>query len=228
VELATGACVDVHVPNTGTLMSCWAPGVPVQVSPAANPRRKLRWTLERTDMGGGWIGVNTQRPNQVMAEGIGAGRIEPLAGYGLLRREVGYAAGQHFGRVDIALYDGPASEPHGDADRGGTADALVEVKNVTLLEGDRLRFPDAKTERGRKHLALLAHAVRSGMRGVMLFALNRPEGGCFSPAWEIDPAYGEALLTAADAGVELLAVRMRHQDDAVIASDLVPIDLARP
>lgn len=224
------------MPNTGTLMSCWTTGVPVQVSPAPDPRRKLRWTLERTDMGGGWIGVNTQRPNQVMAEGIEAGRIPPLAGYDRLRREVSYAAGPHSGRVDIALDGGRASdlpdEGLGDGlapgSRNGVADALVEVKNVTLLDGDRLRFPDAKTERGRKHLALLAHAVRSGLRGVMLFALNRPEGECFAPAWDIDPAYGEALFAAADAGVELLAVRMRHLDDGIVAADLVPVDLEGP
>lgn len=76
------------MPNTGTLLSCWRPGAPVQLSQADNPRRKLRWTLERVDMGGGWVGVNTQRPHQVMAEGVAAGRIPALAGYGRLRREV--------------------------------------------------------------------------------------------------------------------------------------------
>ncbi|WP_367114707.1 DNA/RNA nuclease SfsA [Thiohalocapsa sp.] len=221
VALAGGERVTAHVPNTGTLMTCWRPGAPVQLTRADNPRRKLAWTLERVDMGGGWIGVNTLRPNQVMAEGIAAGRIPALAGYGSLRREVPFAvAGGHSGRIDIGLDESTLSPPR--------APALVEVKNVTLLDGGCLRFPDAQSERGRKHLELLTRAVESGRRGVMLFALNRPEGERFAPAWDIDPRYGEALLRAAAAGVELLAVRMLHQVDGIVTGAAAAMDLTRP
>jgi sugar fermentation stimulation protein A len=168
-------------------------------------------------MGGGWIGVNTLRPNQVMAEGISNGRIPALGGYRRLRREVRFAVdGGHAGRIDIGLED------------GARAPALVEVKNVTLLDGAHLRFPDARSERGRKHLGLLAAAVRAGGRGVMLFALNRPEGECFAPAWDIDPHYAVALLEAAAAGVELLAVRMVHDAHGIIAGAGVAVDLRPP
>ncbi len=217
VELGDGGRVSAHVANTGTMLSCWCPGAAVQLSQADNPRRKLRWTLERVDMGNGWVGVNTQRPNQVMAEAIAAGRIPELAGYRQLRREVSFAAdGGDSGRIDIAL------------EAGSRPPALVEVKNVTLLDGTYLRFPDAKTERGRKHLALLTAAVVSGRRGVMLFALNRAEGERFAPAWHIDPAYGEALLAAAAVGVEILAVRMVHDTDGIDAGGSVMLDLTPP
>ncbi len=165
-------------------------------------------------MGGGWIGVNTARPNAVIAEAISAGDIAGLAGYGRLRREVPFAAsGYGSGRLDIGLGDGPC------------ADALVEVKNVTLLDGDRLRFPDARTERGRKHLDLLAAAVAQGLRGVILFALNRPEGLCFAPAWGIDPLYAERLRRATADGVEVIAVRIAHQSDGMRVTDALPVDL---
>ncbi len=74
------------------MATCWQPGAPVQLSYSDNPRRKLAWTLERVDMGGGWIGVNTARPNQVVAEAIGQGRLAPLRGYRTLRREVQFDA----------------------------------------------------------------------------------------------------------------------------------------
>jgi sugar fermentation stimulation protein A len=197
------------------MATCWLPGAPVQLSESADPRRKLRWTLERVDMGGGWIGVNTARPNPVLAEAIAAGRLPGLDGYRSLRREVSFAPpGLERGRLDIALEDGPA------------ADVLVEVKNVTLLDGTYLRFPDARSERGRKHLALLAAAVAEGRRGVMLFALNRAEGDCFAPAWHVDPAYADALCSAAAAGVEVIAVRLRHLPDAIVADATIPIDLS--
>ena len=130
---------------------------------------------------------------------IAAGRILSLDGYARLKREVNLELpGLPRGRLDIGLYDGPKS------------DALVEVKNVTLLEDGCLRFPDAVSERGRKHLDLLLAAYRRGWRAVILFALNRPEGDWFEPAEDIDPAYAQRLREAAAGGVEVVAVRLQH------------------
>jgi sugar fermentation stimulation protein A len=197
------------------MATCWEPGAPVQLSYSNNPRRKLAWTLERVDMGTGWVGVHTGRTNPVMAEGIGLGRIPVLAGYKELGREVAYApAGHPKGRLDIALSDGPG------------ADVLIEVKNVTLLDGDCLRFPDAVSERGRKHLDLLRAALEEGRRGVILFALNRPEGVRFAPAWSIDPAYAKRLVEVVGDGVEALAVRARHTDTGIEAGEALPLYLA--
>lgn len=215
VELSDGVLVTAHVPNTGSMATCWAPGAPAQLSYSTNPSRKLPWTLERVDMGAGWIGVHTGRTNPAIAEGIGAGRIPSLGGYKRLKREVSFApAGCARGRLDIGLYEGSRS------------DALVEIKNVTLLDGDRLRFPDAISLRARKHLDLLQAAVKQGTRGVILFALNRPEGKCFSPAWTIDRAYSERLAEVADSDVEILAVRIRHTDTGLEVAGDAPFDLS--
>ncbi len=217
VVLADGRFVTAHCPNTGSMATCWAPGAPAQLSYSPSPTRKLPWTLERLDMGGGWIGVHTARPNQVLAEGIAEGLIPPLRGYRQLRREVPFhPPGLPGGRLDLHLSEG---------DR---PDALVEIKNVTLLEGDRIRFPDAVSERGRKHLDLLAEAVRGGQRGVVLFAVNRPEGESFAPAWGIDPAYGRRLREVAELGVEVLAVRIRHDGEGLWTGPLLPVDLSPP
>ncbi|MCG6871178.1 MAG: DNA/RNA nuclease SfsA [Gammaproteobacteria bacterium] len=215
VTLADGREVVAHCPNTGAMTSCWAPGVPVQVSHSDNPRRKLAWTLERIDMGGGWIGVHTGRVNGVVAEGIELGRVPELAGYPQLRPEHRYhAPGLPASRLDLYLSGSPRLR-----------DALVEVKNTTLLsaDGERLLFPDAVSERGRKHLEVLMYAVRQGLRGVMIFALNRPEGTRFAPADEVDPAYGETLRRAAAAGIELLALRLAHTDTGIRVAHRVPL-----
>jgi sugar fermentation stimulation protein A len=199
------------------MATCWAAGASVQLSHSDDPRRKLRWTLERVDMGAGWVGVHTGRPNAVVAEGVAAGLIPWLAGYRILRREVAYSPpGLEPGRLDLGLWEGPRP------------DALVEVKNCTLLDGDCLRFPDAVSLRGRKHLDLLAAAVAEGRRGVMLFALNRPEGLRFAPAWAIDPGYGKRLLEVAAAGVEVLAVRLRHGVARIGVGEGVAVDLTPP
>lgn len=217
VTLDDGRQVTAHCPNTGSMKTCWQPDAPVQLSASTNPNRKLAWTLERIDMGQGWIGVNTGLVNGVVAAGIRAGRIPALAGYGELRREVTLDwPGLPRSRLDLGLYQGPG------------ADTLVEIKNVTLLDGECLRFPDAVSERGRKHLDLLAEAHRRGWRSLILFALNRPEGSCFGPAWDIDPAYAKRLQEVAAQGIEVLPIRLRHGDQDVEVAEQVPANLNQP
>ncbi len=215
VELEDGRQVTAHCPNTGSMKSCWEPGAPAQVSFHDNPRRKLHWTLERVDMGAGWIGVHTGRVNAVVAEGIAQGRIAELSGYARIRREapVQHAGDGPRGRLDLLLT------------QGARPDAYVEVKNVTLLQGERLCFPDAVTLRGRKHLDLLLDLHRRGFRAVMLFALNRPEGVCFAPAGEVDPNYARRLREVASEGVEVMAVRLEHSEGSVAVGESVSVDL---
>ncbi len=214
VELADGSLVTAHCPNTGSMTGCWQPGAKVELSRSDKPGRKLNWTLERVDMGGGWIGVNTLRTNGVIAEALEAGSIPQLADYRKLRREVPFQGEDGISaRFDVLLQEGVRP------------DAFVEVKNVTLLDNDRVRFPDAVTERGRKHLDLLLQAVNKGWRGVVLFAVNRPEGCCLSPADTIDPAYAKRLREVVAQGVEVLAVRIEHTRDGLRAGGPVPVDL---
>ena len=214
VVLEDGRQVIAHCPNTGSMRTCWEPGARVELSHSSDPRRKLAWTLERVDMGQGWIGVHTGRTNAVIAEAIEQGRIPALAGYRTLRREVPFQeSGLPRGRLDLRLQDGPGP------------DALVEVKNVTLLDGELLRFPDAVTERGRKHLQLLAAACRQGLRGVILYALNRPEGAGFAPAADVDPDYARCLRQVAAAGVEVIAVRIAHGPRGMWVAGMVVVDL---
>ena len=68
------------------MTGCWRPGAPAQLSYSDDPRRKLPWTLERVDMGAGWIGVNTHRVNAVVAESLELGLLPGLDGYRRLRR----------------------------------------------------------------------------------------------------------------------------------------------
>lgn len=214
VELEDGRIVTAHCPNTGAMTSCWAPGAPVQVSHNDNPKRKLVWTLERVDMGHGWVGVHTGRVNAVVEEGIMQNRFPTLRHYQLIKREPAFCPAQHPpSRFDLFL-------------SGGTSrDAYVEIKNTTLLlDDDTIRFPDAVTLRGQKHLKLLVEVVSRGYRGVIVFAINRPEGRAFAPAWDIDPAYGDTLEWAANHGVEVMIARLRHHDTGIYVVGVVKVD----
>lgn len=213
VVLDDGTEVVAHCPNTGAMTGCWTPDAPVQLSHSDNPKRKLAWTLERVDMGRGWVGVNTHRVNPVVAEAVEQGRVPGLTGYGQLRREVAVTAAGEKARLDLVL------------EQGDTADAFIEIKCVTLLDGDRLRFPDAVSVRGLKHLDVLAGLVAEGYRAVMLYALNRPEGVAFSPADAVDPVYGARLREVAAAGVEVRALRIDHGVQTMTVGGEMPVRL---
>lgn len=211
VELENGQVVTAHCPNSGSLASCTGPGWPVLLSDSHNPKRKLRLTWEMIDNGRCWIGINTQRANALAAEAIQKGVIPQLEGYDTIRREVRYGERS---RVDLLLEGtGPA--------------CWVEVKNVTLVDGaGRYAFPDAPTERGRRHLAELSARVRLGDRAVMLFVIQRSDGDGFVPAADIDPAYTDALERARETGVEVLAWRAEIRPEGLEIVE--PVEVLMP
>ena len=214
IELNSGDTVTAHCPNTGSMQGCWKQGAPVQVSASDNPKRKLQWTLERVDMGAGWIGINTSRVNTIMSGFINDNAVPGLEGYSNLKREPAYNVdGFDRSRFDILL-SGSKRKP-----------CFVEVKNTTLYRNQEIQFPDAKTARGKKHLKLLQHAAKNGYRSVMLFAVNRPEGDLFRVARDIDPAYHQALVESSRNGVELIAFRIRHTSTGVEPGERVSISL---
>ncbi|MDF7823118.1 DNA/RNA nuclease SfsA [Pontiellaceae bacterium B12227] len=189
VELEDGSVITAHCPNTGRMTTCAEPGWRVALSDSNNPKRKYRYTWELVHNGDCWICVNTGRANEMAAEAVSKGWIPELAGYDEVIRE------QKFGnsRFDLLL-------------KKGEDLCYVEVKNVTLIAEDgAYAFPDAVTERGRKHLNELIEVVKAGHRAAMLFVIPRSDGTGFRAAHEIDPNYAEALKAAAAAGVELHA-----------------------
>jgi sugar fermentation stimulation protein A len=180
-----------HTNNTGSMLGLLRPGARVLLSVSDNPARKLKHTLEMVELDGFWVGVNTSAPLRLLQAAFRAGRLPGARGYANFRREV--ACGDS--RLD-ALLEGP----------GGRL--WVECKNVTLVEdGGVAQFPDAVTERGRKHLYALARAREAGDRAALFFCVQRGDAACFGPAWAVDPAYGEALQEVLDKGVELWAYR---------------------
>ena len=150
VRLDDGTEITAHCPNPGSMKTCAEPGWGVWVSPANNPKRKLKWTLERIDAEGVDIMVNTARPNRIVEEAIAEQRVAELSGYSGMRAEVRY--GQN-SRIDLLL-----SHP-------GRADCYVEVKNVTMAaEPGVVAFPDSVSKRASKHMAELSDMVRQGDR----------------------------------------------------------------
>jgi sugar fermentation stimulation protein A len=189
VELESGEVVVAHTGNPGRMIGLTEAGNTVYLTYHDSPKRKLKHSWDLVKVGRTVVGINTQWPNRIVAEAIEAQRIPELTGYGGLEREVKVGNS----RIDLRLID-DAKPP-----------AWVEVKNVTLIDERVARFPDAVSERGRKHLYELRDRVRAGERGVLVFLVQRADADAVGPADHIDPAYGAALREVVADGVEAIA-----------------------
>lgn len=198
--------VAAHTNNTGSMMGLLREGRTILLSPAANPARKLKWTLEAIEFDDFWVGVNTSTPNRMVRAAFEAGQLPDTEGYTTFRSE----AKTGNSRLDARI-EGP---------RGVL---WVECKNVTMVEDCRACFPDAATERGRKHLHELMTLAERGDRVALFFLVQRPDGDCFGPADFIDPEYADLLAKALDKGVEAWPFEAEVSMDGIRLGRRLPV-----
>lgn len=188
IILENGEEITAHVPNSGAMTSCIEDNCDVWVTFHDNPKRKLKYTLELTQMGENLICTNTGVANKIAIEAIQNGVIKELQAYENLKPEQKYGENS---RIDILL-------------ENENEKCYVEVKSVSLKIDDYLAFPDSVTSRGTKHLNELAQMVKDGHRAVMLYVIQRSDNLPFRLACEIDKKYCEAFKEVTKEGVEVL------------------------
>lgn len=213
--------VTAHCPNSGSMKTlvdgepkAWLRHVP-------DPKRKLKWTLTLLGVRRrGKALVDTGLPNQLVADAIEAGKIPKLSLKRGQRVHREIKVGEK-SRLDIVI----AGEDRPDETNG---DVYVEVKNVTMLspvDSERADFPDAVTERGRKHLKELIRLKQMGHRAVLFLLLGRSDCSKVGFASDIDPAYSEAILEAVGEGVEILSHRLGFRGSRIHMGEEAPIEL---
>lgn len=206
---ATGEEVTAHCANSGSMLSLARPDARVWLHRSDDPKRKLPWSWKLEEVDGALVCIDTSLPNAVAAEAIANGVVPSLAGFATLRREVKYGKNS---RIDVLLEDPVKGR------------VWVEVKNCTLSREKGLaEFPDARTERGAKHLDEMAAQVALGDRAVMLWLVDRPDCDRFTLAADIDPAYGAAWARAKAAGVEGIAWAARITLDEIVLERELPV-----
>lgn len=205
VKLDNDEVVVAHCTNSGTMKSCIEEGADVYLSPVNDPKRKTRFTWEMIQINGNWVGVNTSNPNRLAFEAVSNGQIVGLDMYNVVKREVTWEDS----RFDLMAQS--------DAET-----CFIEVKNVTLKEGDWALFPDAVTTRGKKHLETLVRAKLAGFRACMLYIVQRADVIRFAPADSIDPEYGKTLRWARENGVEIFVVRAIVSPHKIEIGEFIP------
>jgi len=213
IELDGGEVVTAHCANPGAMMGLKEPGSRVFLSRATNPNRKLKYNWEFVEVaaGGGprqLIGINTSRPNLLVAEALAEGRLAPFADYDRVRPEVKYGRNS---RVDFLL------------EKDGAPPCYLEVKNCHLMrEAGFAEFPDCVAARSAKHLYELADMVATGARAALVYVIQM-DAERFDVARDIDPAYDKAFRHALAAGVESYAYVCRITPEEVTIDRRVEI-----
>ena len=213
IALPDGREVVAHCANSGAMTGMAEPGMPVWVEDVTSPTRKLSHSWKLVAPSDGHLAlVDTGMANRVVEEALQAGLVAELAGFPTVRREVKLGEKS---RIDFRL-DGPEG-----------ARIWVEVKSVTLAGDDgRGIFPDAKTERGVKHLKELTELVRDGGQAAMLFVMNRSDCDRFGVAGAVDAVYAAAFDAARAAGVTMLCYGTRITPAGVWLDRPLPVDPA--
>ncbi|SMC81982.1 DNA/RNA nuclease SfsA [Papillibacter cinnamivorans] len=197
-----------HVKNTGRCTELLLPGTEVWLSRSEKRERKTRYDLVTVRKGNRLINIDSQAPNRLFREWISTENW--LAGISKIRAETVYGASRLDFRVETE------SRVH-----------LVEVKGVTLEEGGTVRFPDAPTLRGLRHVRELTRAAGEGFGAAVFFIVQMDCADRFMPNWETQPEFGFALREAQAAGVEIRALQCRVEPGEITVDRPVPVLLDR-
>ena len=203
VEIA-GEKEMVHVKNTGRCAELLQSGATVYLQKSDNPERKTQWDLIGVKKGKRMINMDSQIPNKVVEEWIRKGNLFPDAT--LIKPETTY--GQS--RFDLYVEEGERK-------------IFIEVKGVTLENDGVVKFPDAPTERGIKHLNELCDAVKEGYEAYVFFVIQMKGVKYFTPNRKTHAAFAEALRNAKEQGVNILAYDCKVTKDSIELANEVPV-----
>ena len=219
----SGEITRAHVKNTGRCKELLAPGTTVFLEDFTDRMgtRKMAYSLigvekqvpeghpsEKKSL---MINMDSQAPNKAAAEALAGGTVilPGMDRLTLIRGEKTYGDS----RFDFYVED------------AGGRKAFIEVKGVTLEDMGLVRFPDAPTERGVKHLKELVKARQEGYLAYVLFIVQMEGMRQFSPNDETHKAFGDALRNAAEQGVGVLAYQCHVTEDCLEVTAPLPVCL---
>ena len=195
-----------HVKNTGRCRELLTDRATIYVEHHDNPNRKTKYSLIAVEKGDLLINMDSQAPNKVVGEWLL--EKEPFGKVKLLKPECTYGSS----RFDFYLET--------EAEK-----IFIEVKGVTLEEVGIVRFPDAPTERGIKHLEELRACVEAGYKAAVIFVVQMEGMQHFEPNDKTHPQFGEALRQARRAGVEVLAYECKVTPSSLEITKSIPVML---
>ena len=195
-----------HVKNTGRCKELLIPNCTVYFDRSSNPERKTKYDLIAVEKGEMLINIDSQAPNKVFGEWIENGdyfkniiRIKPECKY-------------KNSRFDFFI------ETKGRK-------IFAEIKGVTLEEDGVVKFPDAPTERGVKHINELCDSVKNGYDAYIFFIVQMEECKYFTPNRNTHPEFADALMAAQKYGVNVKCLNCTVEPDKLNIKNFIDVRL---
>ncbi|MEM3693306.1 MAG: DNA/RNA nuclease SfsA [Candidatus Bathyarchaeia archaeon] len=197
--------------NPGRMEDLLIPGKPVLLRRAskASKIRKTSYDLIGVRLDNQIVSLDSRLPNQLIWKLLKARDLEAFSKFTDIEPEYSYGDS----RMDFLLKS-----------RDGEL-CLLEVKSCTLVKNHRGLFPDAPTERGRRHLEALIKARKGGYRASVIFIIQRVDAEAFSPNDEVDPRFGKSLRKAVSEGVEAYAYTASFDGFSLSLVKRIPVEL---
>ncbi|OEG00183.1 hypothetical protein BHF71_06090 [Vulcanibacillus modesticaldus] len=176
----------VHVPSTGRLDGILKTGVTCYLKPSSNPKRKTAYSLFLVEDNNVKICIDSLITNDFVYQLLRKNEI-PGISIGEIAKEVSLPDE----RIDFVV-------------RNEDLENYIEVKSVNKCDNGVACFPDAPTERGRKHLTnLIKYQSVNSIQSHLIFVIQRNDAEIFSPCKDRDPEFANLLKEAYKKGVKL-------------------------
>lgn len=185
------------MPNPGRLWELLFPGVTLYVTEpkTSDGKRKTKYTVVGVVRDGAPIFLHTHL-NNIIAGHLLERRLVP----GLEKADIVKAEATHGrSRFDFLMQE----DGH---------EFYLEVKSVTLFGNEVAMFPDAVTERGRRHLEDLAALSTLRQKSAVIFQAHSPKLRYFLPDYHTDLEFGRALLAHRD-DLRVLPIALKWTED---------------
>jgi sugar fermentation stimulation protein A len=158
-----------------------------------NKPRKTKYDVIAVLKDNLWVVINSGIHSYIASDLIESREIDEFSNFFIEKKEYSYGKS----RIDFFLSTNGKK-------------FLVEVKGCTLVEDGVAMFPDAPTERGRKHVEELIKAKKEGLNSAVLFLIMREDANNFTPNYKMDPEFSFKIKEAYQEGVEVIAYSFKN------------------
>lgn len=199
--------VKVHVHDPGRLEELLYPGNRVLLRKAKNKNRKTKWDVIAAFYDGDWILVHSGYHRAIAEWVLNSNKVSPFGKVTNITPEARIGKS----RLDFLL------------EKKNGKKTWVEVKGCTLARDGVALFPDAPTERGRRHLKTLIKLKKEGDDAAIIILVFRSDARCFAPNGETDPKFSDTFYKAVDTGVQVYPLVFKFENSTVYYINKIPI-----
>ncbi|MCX7988879.1 MAG: DNA/RNA nuclease SfsA, partial [Thermodesulfovibrio sp.] len=169
--------IDCYLPNPGRLWELLIPGETELILVRNTSSSKIPFLVLACKKEDKLVLLHTHITNKIIKALINDQKLNPFKGFRVISEEVKIERS----RFDLLL-------------ENSNDKLYLEVKTCTLFGNRVAMFPDAITERGRRHLMELNRLAENGIKTSVIFVVMNPDVEFFLPAYHIDYQFAKAFM----------------------------------